>query len=717
VASTDGAGQFSLEVPVGNTAAIVVSAAGFADYHAERALEAARVTWIDVQLSVSSFAEDIRVAADLSDTPSASSRLGLTRRQTPVSVDVVTQELIQARGADTASTALRYVTGLTSSLRPGASAVFSSRGFIENSLGVLFNGVRVQSSTITMRNYDAFNFDRVEVLRGPASVLHGEGTAAGAINFVRREPIGGRTRGEALVEAGDANRIRFGAAAAGSLGSRSSYSVSFARNQFHTQVEDNAHEYNHFAAAARTAIGQVSLGLEGDWLANSVDDAYWGTPLVNNAVDTGFAGRNFNRSANNRYDDSVGWGRVTATAPLGRRAVYTGQVYRYRADRDWRNSYGFEFQPGTDQVLRRAVEDLRYDHNLWGTRQDVAFGFAAGRRRGRVVIGVEASRTDFSSPRSYGARVAVDASRPVSVDFVAPPRLDDRRADLRQQAVYGEVQLELLQRVTVVAGGRAGTLSNDVRRPASNVAFAQEFSPRDGRAGVVFAATPTVSVYFQHASGSEPIEALLITGPAESGFSLAHTRMWESGVRASVAEHVDLTAAMYQLGKRNLVTTDPEDSTRMIQVGRQSSRGLELAATVRSDRHWLVEANVALLNARYDRFSEGGMSRDGNLPPNVPEVVFNAGTTWRPTDRVEAGVWLAHVGRRTADATNTVVQPAYTLVDPFLRVALGRKADLTLRVRNASNERYVEWATRAFGVTNVYFGEPRRAILSLRLRM
>ena len=239
------------------------------------------------------------------------------------------------------------MTGLTSSLRPGASAVFSSRGFIENSLGVLFNGVRVQSSTITMRNYDAFNFDRVEVLRGPASVLHGEGTAAGAINFVRREPIAGRTRREALVEAGDAGRIRLGAAAAGSLGSRSSYSVSFARNQFHTHVEDNAHEYNHLAGAVRTAIGHASLGVEGDWLVNSVDDAYWGTPLVNNAVDTRLFGRNYNRSGNNRYDDSVGWGRMTASAPLGRRAVYNGQVYGYRADRDWRNSYGFEFLPAT----------------------------------------------------------------------------------------------------------------------------------------------------------------------------------------------------------------------------------------------------------------------------------------------------------------------------------------------------------------------------------
>jgi hypothetical protein len=85
--------------------------------------------------------------------------------------------------------------------------------------------------------------------------------------------------------------------------------------------------------------------------------------------------------------------------------------------------------------------------------------------------------------------------------------------------------------------------------------------------------------------------------------------------------------------------------------------------------------------------------------------------------RVEAGFWLSHIGRRTADTTNLVFQPAYTTSDPFVRVALGRGADVTLRVRNAGDVRFVEWATRAFGLTNVYFGEPHRIIASLRVRL
>ncbi|MCA1572288.1 MAG: TonB-dependent receptor [Chloroflexi bacterium] len=671
--TTDQSGRFDLESSASGRVTLVVSKAGFAEHREVLDLAEQDERMVTITLALSTFAEDVHVAAALGDVASISSRLVLTRLATPASVDVVTQEVIQARGADTASTALRHVTGVTSSLRPGASAVFSSRGFIENSLGILFNGVRVQSATVTMRNYDAFNFDRVEVLRGPASVLHGEGSAAGAINFVRREPVPGRTRVEGLLEVGAADRVRVGAAAAGSIGASSTYTVSFARNRFDTHVDGNTHAYTHLTGGVRTTLGRVSFGIEGDVLSNSVDDPYWGTPLIDGRIDAQLYGLNFNRSDNNRYDDTVWWGRLTAAAP---------------------------------------------DHGVWGTRHDAAFDFSVGRHRGRAVVGGDLAVTDFSSPRSYGPRVSVDAFAPESLAFDAPDRLDDRRADLRQVAAYGELNLDLVDRLTVVAGGRVGRLSNAIARPASGVAFDQSFAPRDGRVGLVFAATPSVAAYTQFATGSEPIEALLILGPAESGFRLAHASLWEGGLKATASEgRIDLTAAVYHLAKRDLTTTDPEDSTRTVQIGEQSSRGVELSLVARPIQTLLVEANVAALEARYDVFFEGTASRNGNLPPNVPEVVFNLGTTWRPISRVETGFWLTRVGRRAADATNTVFQEAYTLIDPFARVSFGPRADLTLRVRNAANERYVEWATRAFGVTNVYFGEPRRIVLSLRLRM
>jgi iron complex outermembrane receptor protein len=691
---------------------------GFAIHHVRGVTVTTAALTLDATLRITTFAEEVRVAADLGEAHTTGSRLGLTRQETPASVDIVTQDVIQARGADTASTALRYTTGVTSSLRPGASAVFSSRGFIENSIGVLFNGVRVQSSTVTMRNYDAFNFERVEIVRGPSSVIFGEGLAAGAINFVRREPRPGRAQVDALLETGDAGRLRFGAGASGPIGGANSYSVSFARNRFETHVEDAVYEYNHLTGSFRTGTARVSLGVDGDLLVNAVDNPYWGTPLIDNRIDDRLYGRNYNRSANNLYDDAVGWGRVTAAAALRSRLAYHGQVYIYRADRDWRNSYGFEFLPATGRVQRRAVENLAYDHRLWGTRHDLTGDLSIAGRPVRLVGGVDAARTDFSSPRSYGARVTVDLVAPEALAFDAPARADDRRADLTQTAAYGEARITLAPPVMVVLGGRASRIDNGVARPASRVAFSQTFSPLDGRAGLVLVPRPGFSVYGQYATGSEPVDALVILGPESRDFGLARSRMLEAGIKATVRDgRLDFTAATYRIVKTDLTTTDPSDSTRTIQIGKQSSRGVELSAVARPVDQWLLEANVAALSARYDLFFEGATSREGNLPPNVPELVFNVGTTVRPVPRLEAGFWLTRVGRRAADTTNTVFAPAYTLLDPFVRIAFGRMADVTFRVKNLTDERHVEWATRAFGVTNVYFGERRRVVATLRVRI
>jgi iron complex outermembrane recepter protein len=711
-------GSYELRLPSPGRFDLSFRRTGFAEHHVRSVDVAEAPVGVDVTMRVTSFAEEVQVAADLGETHTSGSRLGLTRQETPASVDIITQDVIQARGADTASTALRYTTGLTSSLRPGASAVFSSRGFIENSIGVLFNGVRVQSSTVTMRNYDAFNFDRVEIVRGPASVMFGEGLAAGAINFVRREPRPGRAQVDALLETGDAGRIRFGAAASGSMGARSSYTASFARNRFETHVEDAAYEYNHLTGAVRTRVGRFSLGVDGDLLVNQVDNPYWGTPLVDNQIDDRLFGRNYNRSANNLYDDAVGWGRVTAGAAVRPGLAYNGQMYVYRADRDWRNSYGFEFLPASGRVQRRAVENLAYDHRLWGTRHDLTRDLSIGGRPVRLVGGFEAAMTDFSSPRSYGARTTVDLLAPETLAFDAPPRADDRRADLTQTAAYGEARIALVWPVTVVVGGRVSRIQNDVTRPASGISFSQRYTPVDGRAGVVFMPVAGVSAYFQYATGSEPVDALVILGPENRDFELARSSMWEDGAKVSVLDgRLEFTAANYRIVKTNLTTTDPTDSTRTIQIGKQSSRGVEVSAVARPWDQWLVEANVAALDARYDLFFEGATSRADNLPPNVPELVINVGTTVRPIQRVEAGFWLTRVGRRTADTTGTVFAPAYTLLDPFVRIAFGRVADLTVRVKNLSDERYVEWATRAFGVTNVYFGEPRRVVATLRVRI
>lgn len=122
------------------------------------------------------------------DRPSTtSSRLGLMLREIPASIEVIGQQTIQERGFRSISEAMEGATGVTVGDAPGDPANFSMRGFTNNQIRLLYDGLVIGPANMTSRPRDTWNLDRIEILKGPASVLYGEGAIAGAINLpVRR---------------------------------------------------------------------------------------------------------------------------------------------------------------------------------------------------------------------------------------------------------------------------------------------------------------------------------------------------------------------------------------------------------------------------------------------------------------------------------------------------------------------------------------------------
>jgi iron complex outermembrane receptor protein len=146
----------------------------------------------------------------LDDKPDVGSRLGLTNRETPAIVDVISQGDLQLQGARSLIEALNTAPGVASGNLPGSVASVSMRGF-HRAVNYLYDGVRQPNSDAGMRNWDAWNFERIEVIKGPASITSGEGALAGAINFVPRTPKLDETSGELLASYGSHGRLRLAA--------------------------------------------------------------------------------------------------------------------------------------------------------------------------------------------------------------------------------------------------------------------------------------------------------------------------------------------------------------------------------------------------------------------------------------------------------------------------------------------------------------------------
>ncbi len=108
-------------------------------------------------------------SVDLNDVATTGSRLGIETKDLPASVSVVTQELIQLTGARTALEAVEFAVGMTGSVGVGSIPSYTTRGFSGNDVTIMRDGIRQNTGSQSSRPLDAFLFERIEVLKGPAS--------------------------------------------------------------------------------------------------------------------------------------------------------------------------------------------------------------------------------------------------------------------------------------------------------------------------------------------------------------------------------------------------------------------------------------------------------------------------------------------------------------------------------------------------------------------
>src|SRR6202521_3794572 len=134
-------------------------------------------------------------------TPTGS-RLGLSAQELPATLDIIDNDEMLGRGFNNVQQAADSQAGVISGGSPGDQSQFSMRGFTGNQITVLRNGLYIGPSNMTTRDQNAFNVGSVEILKGPASVLFGQGAIAGVVNVVDKAPSFTTTQLEGLASSG-----------------------------------------------------------------------------------------------------------------------------------------------------------------------------------------------------------------------------------------------------------------------------------------------------------------------------------------------------------------------------------------------------------------------------------------------------------------------------------------------------------------------------------
>lgn len=621
----------------------------------------------------------------------------------PLSVSVVTREQMDAQNVHSINQAFRYAPGIATELSGGSTAFdhLTIRGLTgeSGSSDSFLDGLRqTEGPFYGAQQVDPFLLERMEVLRGPASVLYGMALPGGVLALTSKLP-----RDES---------IRLAVLEGGSRGNRrASFDIGGRADQ------DGVWLYR----IAGTA-----------WNSDGLAD---GAPVRRRAVAPSFtwqpsAATRLTLYARYQDDPALGnygtipaegsvlsnpHGRLPAYLNLGepgyntfsRRQRVTGYHFDQRLNDSWSISSSGRY---SDIDAHRAVVTtgmLQADQrtvNRSTSVSDTAYHVLIldNQLRGRVVTGaarhellagVSWERTGARGNYAGGMAPPLDMYRPVYGAAIGAPMVyTDNRVHSVNTGLYFQDQVALGNWHTT-GGVRYdhSTIGTDdmLGRGGS---FKQYDHAVTSRIGTLYRFNNGVAPYATYAQSFRPTNELSASG---TPFKPSRGELFETGLKYQPENgDVLLTAALFQLTQDNLLRYDPANQPFKLQGGELRSRGLELEARAKLGRQWSV---IAAYTWQHVQYTKGDPDNIGKTPSRVPERFGGVWLAWDAPSGLGAALGVRHNGGSwVGDATlENYRTPAFTLLDAQVHYDFGRQsaalkgARMQLNVSNLTGKRYV----------------------------
>lgn len=654
-------------------------------------------------------------------TRSASaSRTDTALRDAPQSVQVVPREVLVDQGDVRLTDALTNVSNVQpAGTIQGRSDTYILRGFRTQTYaidGLLLSPV----NTFQPTQRDLANVERVEVLKGPASVLYGQGDPGGLINIVTRQPT--LTPSADLTLQGGSFAFR---RAQGSVsGAIPSVEGLAARFSFGTQDEATFRNYGgpensrHFFAPAFVwnpdPSTRVSLNAEFTRQHSQYDEgliAFRGRVPLDNV-------RRFYGEPWSRY-----YGESNLITLLVEHDVNENLTLRQAINGQWG---GFDalatratgVNAAGTTVTRRLTEaesiysalDSRTEA-LW--RFGDPFGF-----QHKVLAGFEVVDGYRHPYTTQGAATSVSFLNPIrgSVPQIGTLTLQsDLRQKLRLFGTYLQDQIEFVPGLQLVLGVRFDSANQlYYQRTPANPARPpdQDLTGTSPRVGLVWRPLEPLTLYGSYTTSFTPQTANVLNvanPPPETGEQV------EVGVRFDlIPDRLTVSGAAFRIVRANVAASDPVNTGFSIITGEQRSQGLEGDIVGEILPGWKIIGGIGYLDAEV---TKDRTVQVGNRLPGVP--VFST-SVWS-TYQIQAGLFrgwgfgggVTYVGERFGDITNSYKVGAYARLDATAFYEIDPTWRFAVNGRNLTDRRYIE---QPFNPFNNLPGAPLTVLASLTAR-
>lgn len=638
----------------------------------------------------------------------------------PGNISVIPQDLIRDQQALRIEDLLRDIPGAVK-LGDFRRDSFAIRGFEIRSRDNRWNGFLDPSPV----SRDMSNVERIEILRGPASVLYGSGQPAGLVNYITKKPLGNAfTNVNFQVGSFDLYRTTIDSTGPIDQDGKILYRINAAY--------ENTDSFRDFGFGERSFVAPVFTFLLDENTSITFEGSYLND---RRRLDSGLIAINgqlplpINRSLNEpsdfqRFND-----------------YKTGIFLTHRFDEDWTGriggfanwhdspAYGTVPIPGgaflPPQVggplppfipLRQTqntadfreqyysiIADLNGVTEIAGFKNNLLFGTELGHFRATDF------RAQLSDPLLSFA--AINAFNPIYGTVNNPPLPGSVDADVIQDRVgiYFQDLIDITERWKILAGVRYDVVNTDYSaslnstfggRPALGFPETQsdqtdyQLSPR---VGVVYQPIPeTLSFYGAYTRSFDPPISGIFANPTVLRPEIGNS--FEGGVKLDLIQNrLSLVGAGYYIEKDNVVTQD--SFLFATQVGTIRSRGAELSAIGQLTDRWMIVANYAYTDSRItddpNPVFVGKQFR--NIPYNTANIWTRYNVIQNETHTLGIGGGIVYVGQRAGDLANTFDLPDYTRFDAGVFYNRGR-LNANVYLENLFDRRYYSSSVDSFSI-------------------
>lgn len=656
--------------------------------------------------------------------------------KTPQSVSVVTRQEMEMRQPTTVKEALSYTPSVFSTR--GSSTTYdvvTIRGFTTSTTvntNQYLDGMKLQGNNYSEVSMDPYFLERVEVMRGPTSVLYGNSNPGGIVSMVSKRPTT-----EPLKE------VQF------KMGTDNLWQTGF---DFSDAIDDAGVWSYRLTGLGRSQDAQQQMAKSTRYaVAPSFswrpDDKTDFTFLSNfqNDPDAGYYGWLPREGTVVPYYDANGKAHKLPTDfnegesdnKISRRQKMVGYSFSHQFDDTftvrqnlryadvhtlYRSVYGNGYvAPGyMNRAYVRSDEHL----NTFTVDTQLQSDFATGAVSHTLLTGVDYSRMRNDVDADYGTADPISMSNPQygnpNIQVTFPYAVLNR---MEQTGLYAQDQMEWDKWVMTLGGRYDYATTSTLTRATNSLAenHDQQFS---WRGGINYLFDNGISPYFSYSESFEPVSGSNSRGQP---FDPSRGKQYEAGVKYVPKDMpVVVTAAVYQLTKDKNLTADPANQAFSIQTGEIRSRGLELEAKAAVNANINVTAAYSYTDAEYTHDTVFNGKRPAEVPRNMASLWADYTFHETALSGLTIGAGARYIGSTvsyykndtsTGKKNDAFSVAGYALMDATVKYDLARfglpGSSVGVNVNNLFDREYV---SSCYSEYACYWGAGRQVVATATFR-